>query len=190
MVATILKKLYDRSLLRDLSLPSNHIITSILSTNRSCKHMPHNIFIDNLTPKQRLCLNSPLINIDNRQNKLFLSFSAFNKEFNLGNWLIDSFPDWFSFHLCSSNVKNHIKNLHDITFRALSNPSFSIVVSDANIKNYIAMLISHIHLYYKPIIKTIYRAINITTTKAELFTIQCGINQAVCYKTRVWTDFG
>jgi len=80
-----LKKLYDRFLLRGLSLSSNHIITSILSTNGLYKHTPHNIFIDNLTSKQRLHLNFPLIDMDNRHNKLFLSFLAFDEEFNPGN---------------------------------------------------------------------------------------------------------
>ena len=46
-----LKKLYDRFLLRGSSLPSNHIIKSILSSNGSYKYMPHNISINNLTPK-------------------------------------------------------------------------------------------------------------------------------------------
>ena len=86
-----LKKLYNRFLLRGSSLLSNHIIISILSTDGSYKHIPYNIFIDNLTSKQRLCLNSPFINMDYRCNKLFPSFSAFNKEFNPGNQLIDFF---------------------------------------------------------------------------------------------------
>ena len=141
--------------------------------------MPYNISINNLTSKQKLCLNFSLININNRCNKLFSFFSAFDEKFNPGNWLIDSFPDQFSFHPHSSNVKNHIKNLDDITFRALSNPSSSIVVSNASIKNHVAILISHIHLYDKPIIKTIHKAVNITTTETELFAIWCGINQAV-----------
>jgi len=80
-----LKKLYDRFLLRGSSLSSNHIITYILSTDGSYKHTPHNISINNLTPKQRLYLNSSLIDMDNRHNKLFLPFSAFDKEFNLEN---------------------------------------------------------------------------------------------------------
>ena len=117
--------------------------------------------------------------MDNRCNKLFSFFSAFDKEFNPGNWIIDSFPDQFSFHLHSSNVKNHIKNLDDITFRALSNPSSSIIVSDVSIKNHVAMSISYIYSYDKPIIKTIHKAVNVTTTGAKLFAIWCGINQAV-----------
>ena len=173
------KKLYDRFLLRGSSLPSNHIIKSILSTDGSYDYISHNISINNLTPKQRLCLNFPLINMDNRHNKLIPSFSAFDEEFYPSHHLINLFPDCFSFHLHSSNVKYHMKNLDNITFKALSNPLSSIVVSDASIKNHIAMSISHIHLHNKPVIKTIYRAINVTTTEAKLFAIQCSINQVV-----------
>jgi len=62
-----------------------------------------------------------------------------------------------------------------------------------SIKNYIATSISHIHIHDKPIIKMIYCAINVTSTKAELFTIYCGINQAIgspqIKKIIVITDF-
>ena len=46
-----------------------------------------------------------------------------------------------------------------------------------SIKNQVVALIAHIHIYNNPIIKTLYHAINITSTKAELFAIRCGINQ-------------
>jgi len=71
-----------------------------------------------------------------------------------------------------------MKNLEEVMFKVSSNPFSTIVVSDASIKNQVATSISHIHSFNKHIIKTLYRAINITTAKAELFAIQCGINQA------------
>jgi len=88
-----LKKLYGRFLLRSLLLPPNHIIKSILSSDGSYEYTPHNISIDNLTPKQRLHLNFSLIDMNNRYNELSPSFLVFNKKFNLGNQLIDSFSD-------------------------------------------------------------------------------------------------
>jgi len=121
-----LKKLYSKFLLRGLLFPSNHIIKSILSSDRSTGHTSHSLSLDNLIPKQRLHLNSPLIDMDNSYNKLLPFFSFFDEEFDLGNWLIDSFPEWFLFHPCSSNIKNHIRNLDNITFRASSNPFSSI----------------------------------------------------------------
>ena len=41
------------------------------------------------------------------------------------------------------------------------------------------ILISYIYSHNNLLIKTIYQAVNIISTEAELFTIRCGINQAV-----------
>jgi len=117
--------------------------------------------------------------VDDKCNQFFLSFSFFNKEFKSGNRLIDLFSDYFSLHFHSSNTKKHIEKLDKIALRASSNPSLTIVVSDASIKNHIATLISHIHSYNKPVTKTMHKAINVTTTEAKLFAIYCGINQAI-----------
>ena len=171
-----LRKLYRRFLLWQSSLPSNHIINSILSSNRSQKWKCHNTSINHLMAKQRLHLKSPLINVDDKQNEFFPSFSFFNEEFKPGSWLTDLFPDRFSFHSHLSCVKKHIEKL---ALRASSNLISTIIVSDASIKNHIATLISHIYSFNKPVVKTIHRAINVTTTEAELFAIWCGINQAV-----------
>ena len=171
-----LKKLYSRFLLRGLSLPSNHIIKSIFSSDRSTGHTSHSLSLDNLTSKQRLHLNSPLINMHNSHNELLPFFSFFDEEFDLGNWLFDSFSDQFSSYSHSSKIKNHIRNFNDITFRASFNLSSSIVISDASIKNHVVTSILHIHSYNKPVIKTIHWAVNIITTKAELFAIWYNIN--------------
>jgi len=165
------KKLYSRFLLRGSLLSSNHIIKSILSSDGSTGHTSYSLSLNNLIPKQRLCLNSPLIDIGNSHNELLPSFSFFDEEFNLGNQLIDSFPDRFSFHPCSSNIKNHIRNLNDITFRALFNLFFPIIISDASIKNHVATSILHIHLHDKSVIKTIHQVVNITTIEAKLFAM-------------------
>ena len=117
--------------------------------------------------------------MDNKCNKFFPSFSFFNKEFKLGNRIVDIFLDHFSFYSYSSDIKKYIKNLEEITLRASSDPFLSIVMSDASIKNQVATSISHIHFFDKPVVKTLHKAINITTAKAKLFAIQCGINQAV-----------
>ena len=104
---------------------------------------------------------------------LFL-FSIMNS--NLEIILLISFQIVFLF---ISNIKKHIKNLEEIILKASSDPFSSIVISDASIKNQVTTSISHIHSFNKPIVKTLHRAINITIAEAELFAIQCGINQAV-----------
>ena len=69
------------------------------------------------------------------------------------------------------NVKKHMKNLEEVMFKVSSNPFSTIVVLDTSIKNQVTTSISHIHSFDKPVAKTLYRAINITTAKAKLFTI-------------------
>ena len=60
-----------------------------------------------------------------------------------------------------------------------SSPSVAIIVSDASIKNNVAISIAYIHVFDKPLMKTIHHAIHITSTEAELFTIRYSINQSL-----------
>jgi len=63
--------------------------------------------------------------------------------------------------------------------RASFDSSTSLVISDASVKNNIAISISHIHMHKKPVIKMLHHAMNITSTEAELLAICCGINQSI-----------
>jgi len=140
------------------------------------EHKSHITSIDHLMAKQRIKLKSPLIDADDKHNEIFLFSSFFNNEFIPGKCLVDTFSDHFSFHPCTLNIQKHMENLKEIAIRAFSDPFSSIVMSDASIKNQIATSISHIYSFNKPIVKTLHRAINITTAKAKLFAIRCGIN--------------
>jgi len=53
------------------------------------------------------------------------------------------------------------------------------MITDASVKNNITMSVTHIRKEQALITKAIYHTINISPTKAELFTIRCGISQAV-----------
>lgn len=174
-----LKKLYSRFHFRESLLPLNHIVKSIINTDKSNDHTKHCLFLNSLTPKQVSHLNSPLINIDNRYNEFLLSFSLFNKESFPGNCLIDIFPDCFFFNPWTHDVKNHLYRLNDITIQTSYDSLSSIVISDISIKNHTITLISHTHLYNSPIIKMCHHTINISTTEAKIFVIRYGINQAV-----------
>ena len=61
---------------------------------------------------------------------------------------------------------------------AISFLMLALVITDASIKNDIAMSISHIHSANHPLIKTVHHASFVTSSEAELFAIRCGINQA------------
>jgi len=142
---------------------------SSINSNRSNDHTKHHLAFNSLTPKQIFCLSSLLIDINNRCNKFLPLFSPFNREFSLGNQLINTFPDHFSFNFQTHNVKNYLHKLEDITVQASS---------DASIKNHVATLFSHIHSFNRPIIKMCYHAVNVSTTEAKLFAMRCSINQA------------
>jgi len=78
----------------------------------------------------------------------------------------------------NTNLKAYIQSLNNIALNSSSEPSVALVVSDASIKNHVAISIARIHVYNKQVIKTIHQAVNVTSTEAELFAIRCGINQA------------
>ena len=79
---------------------------------------------------------------------------------------------------CENSIKSHLCKLKDITLQTSSDLLTVVVVSNASIKNHVATLIAHVHIYSSPVVKTIHHAVNITSTKAKLFVIRCGINQA------------
>ena len=174
-----IKKLYRIFLLHQSSLPSNYIIHNILSSDGLHEHSRHNVFIDHLTAKQKSKLKLFLINVDNKRNEFFPSFFFFNHEFKPGSHIVNIFPDCISFHSHTPNIKKNISNLEEITINTSNNPFTTIIISDARIKNQVAISILHIHSYNKPVIKILHRAVNITNAEAKLFATQCGINQAV-----------
>ena len=53
-----------------------------------------------------------------------------------------------------------------------------LVITDANIKNNVAISIAHIHIYNRPVFKTLHHTVNVNSIEAELFAIRCSINQA------------
>jgi len=65
-----------------------------------------------------------------------------------------------------------------MTLQSSSSPHTAIVVSDASIKNNIAISILHIYICNHPLTKTVHHATFVTSTEAELFAIRCSINQA------------
>ncbi len=68
--------------------------------------------------------------------------------------------------------------LDDLIIVSSLDPSYTLVVTDASIKNNVTTSIAHIHICNKLVIKTLHHTVNIIIIKAELFAIRCGINQA------------
>jgi len=123
-----------------------------------------------------LNIKGPIVDIDNRTNEVFLSFDLFSSKL--------SPRGCFSFYSTNrkseENIKAYICRLDEIILLSSADPKSVVIVSDASIKNQVATSIVHIHVCNSPVLKTIHHAINVTTTEAELFTIKCNINQAIC----------
>jgi len=178
-----LQKLIRRLQLRSHSLPHNHILQSLMEPKTlSLSPKLHSLSLGSLSKYQRELIKGPVVDMDNCFNEVFSSFNPLNLEQTLGCRIIDNFSSHFSFNLFSKhsddNLKSQICQLDNMTIESSSNPSHALVITDASIKNNIDTSIFHIHIQDKPIIKTLYHAINITSTKAELFTIRCSVNQA------------
>jgi len=122
------------------------------------------------------------VNSANRVNECFPFFNPLNSEFYPGLRVIDNFSDHISFNLFNKEKDNKscTQLLDERVLESSSSSSVAIIVSDASIKNNVAMSIADIHTHDKPLIKTIHHGVNVTSMKAELFAIRCGINQTMC----------
>jgi len=118
--------------------------------------------------------------MDNRFNEVFPSFAPLYSEFSSSSRVIDIFHSCFSFHLSSKQKDNsfrlHIQQLDNLSIESSNNPSHTLVITNAGIKNNVATSISHTHIHNKPVTKTIHHAVNVMSTEAKLFAIRCGIN--------------
>jgi len=153
----------------------------LLESRFSSNHKLHYLSIEKLTSKQRLKIKNSIINANNKLNRIFDSFNPFINKFLPGNRLIDLFSSHFYFYLLdrksTKTRKTYLYKLNKIVFTALDNFKAAIVILDTNIKHNVAMSITYIHIHNSSVIKTIY-AINITSTKADLFAIRYSLNQA------------
>jgi len=148
------------------------------------KSLPHQhpLSLNTLTRRQYGLIKGYMVDIENYFNEVFPSFDPINPEFYPGNRIIDTHANHFSFHLFNKhinhNIKSCIQELDKIAIESLDNLSSALIVTDDSIKINVATSITHIHICDKLITKTLYHALNISSTEAKLFVIRCGINQA------------
>ena len=176
-----LQKLSGRLQLHAHFLPTNHILYSLIEPKAKDLTKLYLLSLRFLSKHQCQLIKGSIVNINNHFNKVFSSFDPLNSEFSPGCRIIDTFSSHFSFHSfskCNKNsFKSHVHRLDELTIESSNNPSHTLVIMDASIKNNITMSILHIHIHNKPITKTLHHVVNVTSTEAELFTIRCGINQ-------------
>ena len=142
--------------------------------------MSYCLSLEKIMTKQQLKIKSSIVNTNNHLNRFFPFFDSLYKELSSGFKLVDNFPNHFSFNCKDKESKEaHFYKLNKIAQNALLDFHIIIIVSDVSIKNNITTSILYILSGHNTIAKTIYYAINITSTETELFTIRCRINQAV-----------
>ena len=178
-----LQKLSSRSQLRGHTLPTNHIIRSLLDNSPNHPSPPHDLSLSTLTKRQCGLLKSHVINIDNRFNEVFPAFNPINLELQPENRISDIFSNQFSFHSFSSSndpsFKSHIHQLNALAVDSSTSSRNALVITDTSVKNNVTSSIAHIHVFNKPVVKTLHHAVNITAQEAKFFAIRCSINHAV-----------
>ena len=183
-----LQKITRRSQIRPFKLPTNHISRELIDDLPSLSNNPNLHTVGSLTNHQKNIAKGHLINSCNTAYGIFPSFSPLNPEFFPGSHIMDNFSDRFSFNLVNKKEKEKDKirtqELDDMVLRNSSSHHTALIVTDASIKNDIAISISHVHIANHPLTKTVHHAAFVTSTEVELFAIRCGINQA-CTKENV-----
>ena len=92
-----LQKIGGRSQLRAHSLPSSHILCSLMSScNESLLHQ-HSLSLNFLTRRQHGLIKGHLVNMDNYFNEFFPLFDPINPELFPGHRIIDIFSNYFLF---------------------------------------------------------------------------------------------
>ena len=180
-----LQKLANCSLIRPFKLPENHIIRSLMNNSLHCSNSSNPHIVGSLMNHQRNIAKGYIIDSKTKSYGIFLSFAPLHQEFTPGHHILDKFSDRFSFNLVDKKEKDniHAQELDNLVLQN-SLPSSALIVTSASIKDNIATSVAHIHQANSPLIKSIYHAVFITSSEAELFTMRYGINQA-CNKDNI-----
>ena len=178
-----LHKIAKRSQICQFKLPDNHILKNLLNDSPSQSKSPNSHNIGSLTTHQKALTKGLLIDTSIKSYGIFSSFFSLDPEFFPNHRIIDNFSNCFSFNLVNKEKgKNHKKTcaqeLDEMVLHNSSSPLSAIIITNASIRNDIAMFISYIHSANQLLIKTVHHVSFITTTETELFAIRCGINQA------------
>lgn len=178
-----LNKLGGRHNLRTASLPRQHAIRTLLDPQHSKSASPHRMATSQLTPKQNIRLKSPIVDINYRLNETLPAFDNLNGELRPGQRLVDLFPDRFSFITVKRSDPiarvAHLRKLDEVYCMSQNEENTALVIADAGGKNNIATSVAHVHRGHSITKRTLHQAMNVLPTEAELFSIRCGINQAI-----------
>ena len=103
-----LQKLSRKSQLQVYSLPPNYLIWLLINSSHSISTLQHSASLDSLTSHQCSLIKSHLVNMVNRYNRIFPSFTPLHSESSPSHRVIDNFLDWFLFNLHNKQKDNKI----------------------------------------------------------------------------------
>ena len=107
-----LKKLSSRSQLRVHTLLNNYILWSLLESRPNIISNPHCLSLGSLTKHQYNMIKGPVVDIDNRFNKVFPFFDSLNLEFAPECRIIDFFSSHFHFISLTNIVIKVLYHVH------------------------------------------------------------------------------
>jgi len=103
-----LQKLGGRLQLCATSLPSNHIIQTLMNSPFSSPHYCHLLSLSFFTDQQKAKIKSHFVNSNKRAYGTFSSFSPLYPKLSLGVRIIDTFSDCFSFNHSGKNDNQYL----------------------------------------------------------------------------------
>ena len=128
-------------------------------------------------------IKQSIIDVNNHLNGILSSFDSLYKELSSGFWLVDNFPDHFSFYTVNhkdKDIKNaHLCKLNKVFKDFLVDSKTVIVIFNTSIRNNVATSISHVCLGHNILAKNIHYAVNVISNEVKLFVIRCRINQVI-----------
>ena len=178
-----LKKLSSYDQLWIATLTHNYTIKSLLKERYTPFSNHYWLLLENMTSKQWINIKSSVSNSNSCLNGIFSLFDSLNEDFCLSSRLSNSFSSYYSFykadHHSNKSKKAHCCKLNEVVFNTSNKSNIVIIISDASIKNNVAMSITHIHSFNQALKTTLYHAINVTSTEAKLFVLRWEINQVI-----------
>ena len=99
--------------------------------------------LEHMTSKQQTAIKSSIFDANSHLNRIFLYFDSLNKEFHLGNRLVNSFSNCFSFYkadcsskerksqtiLCSTHYLIHQQSLLSLTLTLRTMLPYQLLIS-------------------------------------------------------------
>ncbi|KAF5363361.1 hypothetical protein D9756_000876 [Leucocoprinus leucothites] len=181
-----LRKLAIRSLYRVSTLPSNHVLRTLLSDHFSLNAPPHPQSLRFLTLAKKAKIKGPLIDVDSSLSHLSDSFSPFAPESKPGSHLMDIFSDSIHFHPCNRSDKHemykHVSTLDSVFSSSSSDCNCISVVTDASVPlvgSLQAVSTAHIYRSGWQVSHAKQASGRASSTDAELYSIRIGITKAI-----------